>query len=50
MGSEDPTLGQLVAVANHIQVGGGILESDTMLEFTEGVFRTVNQLAIEIVE
>ncbi len=46
----DPTLGQVIADANHIQFGGGILESDTMLEFTEGVFRTVNQLAIEIVE
>lgn len=46
----DPTLGQVIADANHIQFGGGILESDTMLEFTEGVFRTVNQLAIEILE
>lgn len=46
----DPTLGQVIADANHIQFGGGILESDTMLEFTEGVFRTVNLLEIEIVE
>ena len=46
----DPTLGQIIADANHIQFDGGILESDTMLELTEGVFRTVNQLAIEIVE
>ena len=46
----DPTLGQVIADANHIQFDGGILESDTMFEFTEGVFRTVNQLAIEIIE
>ena len=46
----DPTLGQNVADANHIQLQGGILESNTMVEFTEGVFRTINQLDINIIE
>jgi len=46
----DPTLGQEIADANHIQLQGGILESGTMFEFTEGVFRTLNQLEIDIVE
>ena len=46
----DPTLGQIIADANHIQLQGNILESGTMVEFTEGVFRTLNQLEIEIVE
>ena len=32
----DPTLGQEIADANHIQLQGGILESGTMFEFTEG--------------
>jgi hypothetical protein len=46
----DPTLGQIIADANHIQLGGGTLESDTMTEYTEGVFRTLNQLEIDVVE
>lgn len=46
----DPSLGQVIADANHIQLQGNILESDTMVEFTEGVFRTLNQLEIDIVE
>lgn len=46
----DPTFGQIIADANHIQFDGGILESDTMLEFSEGVFRTVNQLEIEVIK
>lgn len=46
----DPTLGQIIADANHIQLQGNILESGTMVEFTEGVFRTLNQLEIDIVE
>ncbi len=46
----DPTLGQNIADANHIQLQGGILESGTMVEFTEGVFLTLNQLEIDIVE
>ena len=46
----DPTLGQIIADANHIQLQGSILESGTMVEFTEGVFRTLNQLEIDIVE
>ena len=46
----DPTLGQTIADANHIQLGGGIVESDNLMEFAEGVFRTLNQLEIAIVE
>ncbi len=46
----DPTLGQIIADANHIQLQGNTLESATMTEFTEGVFRTLNQLEIAIVE
>lgn len=46
----DPTFGQSVADANHILLQGGMLESGTMIEYTEGVFSTLNQLEIEIVE
>ena len=46
----DPTLGQVIADANHIQLWGGFLESDTMVEFAEGVYRTLNRLEIVIVE
>ncbi len=46
----DPTLGQTIADANHIQLVGSTLESDTMTELVEGVFRTVNQLKIEILD
>ena len=46
----DPTLGQTVADATHIQLGGGTVESDNLMEFAEGVFRTLNQLEIAIVE
>lgn len=46
----DPTFGQVIADANHILLQGGMLESGTMVEYTEGVFRTMNQLEIEIVE
>ena len=46
----DPTLGQIVADANHIQFGGSAMESDNLTEFAEGVFRTLNQLEIAIVE
>ena len=46
----DPTLGQVIADANHIQLGGGFLESDTMMEFAEGVYRTINRLEIVIIE
>lgn len=46
----DPALGQAIADANHIQLGGSTLESDTMVEFTEGGFRTLNQLEIHIDE
>ena len=44
----DPTLDQVIADANHIQLGGSILESDNLMEFAEGVFRTLNQLEITI--
>ena len=46
----DATLGQPLADANHIQLGGGTVESDTLLEFAEGVFRTLNQLEIVVIE
>ena len=46
----DPSLGQTIADANHIQLDGSTLESDTLLEFAEDVLRTVNQLEIAIVE
>ena len=46
----DPTLGQTIADATHIQLGGGKMESDNLMEFAEGVFRTLNQLEIAIVE
>ena len=46
----DPTLGQTLADANHIQLSGGTLESDTLMEFAEGVFRTLNQLEIVVIE
>ena len=42
----DPTLDQVIADANHIQLGGGTLESDNLMEFAEGVFHTLNQLEI----
>ena len=45
----DPTLGQPLADATHIQLAGSGLESDSMIEFGEGVLRTLNQLHIEIV-
>ncbi|MBI1925663.1 transglutaminase domain-containing protein, partial [Candidatus Poribacteria bacterium] len=46
----EPTLGQIQADATHIQLAGSQLESDTMLEFGEGVMRTLNQLEIEVIE
>ena len=46
----DPSIGQDIADANHIQLGGSVLESNTMIEFTEGSFRTMNQLEINIQE
>ncbi len=46
----EPTLGQTQADANHIQLAGSKLESDSMLEFGEGVIRTLNQLEIEVLE
>ena len=46
----EPTLGQIQADANHMQLAGSELESDSMLEFGEGVMRTLNQLEIEVLE
>jgi hypothetical protein len=46
----EPTLGQIQADALHIQLAGSTLESDSMLEFGEGVMRTLNQLKIEVIE
>jgi hypothetical protein len=46
----DPTLGGYQADATHIQLAGGKLESDTALEFGEGVLRTLNRLSIEVLE
>ncbi len=46
----EPTLGQIQADANHIQLAGSELESDSMLEFGEGVMRTLNQLEIEVLK
>ena len=46
----DPTFGQTIADANHIQLGGSAMESDNLMEFAEGAFRTLNQLEIAIVE
>ncbi len=46
----EPTLGHIQADANHIQLAGSELESNSMLEFGEGVMRTLNQLEIEVLE
>ena len=46
----DPTFGQTVADANHIQLGGSRLESDNLIEFAEGVFHTINRLEIVITD
>ena len=46
----DPTFGQMVADATHIQLGGSMLESDNLMEFAEGVFQTINRLEIVITE
>lgn len=46
----DPSLGQTIADANHIQLDGSTLESDTLLEFAEDILRTLNQIEIAIVE
>ncbi|MDE0469995.1 MAG: carboxypeptidase regulatory-like domain-containing protein [Candidatus Poribacteria bacterium] len=46
----DPTLDQVVADANHIQLGGSLMESDNLMEFADDVFHTLNQLEIAIVE
>ena len=47
-GQMDPTLDQTIADANHIQLGGSILESDNLTEYAADVFRTLNQLEITI--
>ena len=44
----DPTLDQVIADANHIQLGGSTLETNNLMEFSEDVFHTLNQLEILI--
>ena len=44
----DPTLDQIIADANHIQLGGSTLETDNLMEYAEDVFHTLNQLEITI--
>ena len=44
----DPTLDQTLADANHIQLGGRLLESDNLMEYVSDVFRTLNQLEITV--
>ena len=44
----DPTLDQIIADANHIQLGGSTLETDNLVEYAEDVFHTLNQLEITI--
>lgn len=44
----DPTLDQVIADANHIQLGGSVMEPDNLIEFAEDVFHTLNQLEIII--
>ena len=46
----DPTLGQVIADATHIQLDGGTVEADNLAGFTAGVFRTINQLEIVVSE
>ena len=46
----DPTWGQTIADANHIQLGGSTLESDSLVEFADDILRTLNQLEIALVE
>ena len=45
-----PTLGQHPADARRIQLSGGALESDTALEFGEGILRTLNRLELVMSE
>ena len=44
----DPTLDQVIADANHIQLGGSTLETDNLMEYAADVFHTLNQLEITI--
>jgi hypothetical protein len=44
----DPTLDQVIADANHIQLGGSTLETDNLVEYAEDVFHTLNQLEITV--
>ena len=44
----DPTLDQTIADANHIQLGGSVLESDNLVEYAADVFQTLNQLEITV--
>ena len=44
----DPTLDQVIADANHIQLGGSTLETDNLMEYAVDVLQTLNQLEITI--
>ena len=44
----DPTLDQVIADANHIQLGGSTLETDNLMEYATDVFHTLNQLEITV--
>lgn len=46
----EPTLGQMEADATHILLSGGQLESESVLEYGEGVIRTLNRLRIRVIE
>ena len=44
----DPTLDQVIADANHIQLGGSTLETDNLMEYAVDVLQTLNQLEITV--
>ncbi|MDA1190354.1 MAG: transglutaminase-like domain-containing protein, partial [Candidatus Poribacteria bacterium] len=46
----DPTLGQFPADARRIQLTGERFESDTALEFGEGILKTLNRLELRSVQ
>lgn len=48
--SMEPTLGQIQADASHIQFSSVQVETESNLEFGEGVVRTLNRLTIERIE
>lgn len=48
--SMDPTLGQIQADATHLQFKSKPIETDSALELTEGVVKTMNRIRIERLE